>query len=105
MQSQEPHSRPLLLVFSDSMHRDSITLTSPLSLVQGYEAILAYCPVQRNGDFDGFLVGIFALDDLFSGVVFREIADEFGVVILDHGKPLYHSRLAAHAKPGAAMRH
>jgi len=41
-----------------------ITLTPPLDLVQGYRAFIAYVPLYVEGDFDGFMVGIFDIQKL-----------------------------------------
>ena len=41
------------------------TLTPPIDLVQGYHAFIAYVPLWIRGQFDGFIVGIFAIDEFF----------------------------------------
>ena len=45
--------------------RDVPTLTPPIDLVQGYKAFIAYVPLWIRGEFNGFIVGIFAIDEFF----------------------------------------
>lgn len=50
----------------ESAKRGGLTLSPPLDLVQGYQAIIAYAPLYINDRFDGFLVGIFDTQQFFS---------------------------------------
>ncbi len=52
----------------------TITLTPPIRLMQGYKAFIAYAPIYIDGEFNGFIIGIFDINltldhylgDLFS---------------------------------------
>lgn len=57
--------------------RQAITITPPLDLVQGYKAFIAYYPVMKNGAFDGFMVGIFAIDEFLETVLTGDISERY----------------------------
>jgi len=61
------------------------TLTPPLHLVQGYAGFIAYVPVHRDNRFDGFIAGVFSIDDFFHGAVSAELSRNFTMAILHDG--------------------
>jgi PAS domain S-box-containing protein len=66
--------------------RRRATLTPPLDLKQGYPAFIAYLPVSRNGEFDGFIAGVFAIEDFFTAAMRSEASDAFTTTVLHQGR-------------------
>ncbi len=71
--------------------RNAITLTPPLDLVQGYQGIVAYSPLRRDGEFAGFLAAVFASDELFDGALARQVTDNYAISIAHADGPLFDS--------------
>jgi len=69
--------------------RDHATLTPPLHLVQGYAGFVAYLPVHRDGRFDGFIAGVFSIDDFFHGTISAELSRNFTMAILHDGRAYF----------------
>ena len=65
--------------------RSQATLTPPLRLAQGYVAFIVYHPLSRNGLFDGFLAGVFSIDDFFRGAVGTDQTRDYTMAILHDG--------------------
>src|SRR6185503_13525614 len=65
------------------------TLTPPLHLVQGYAGFVAYLPVHRDGRFDGFIAGVFSIDDFFHGTISAELSRNFTMAILHDGRAYF----------------
>ena len=61
------------------------TLTPPLKLAQGYPGFVAYVPVHRDGRFDGFIGGVFSIEEFFHGTVGEELSRNFTMAILHDG--------------------
>jgi PAS domain S-box-containing protein len=68
---------------------DSITLTPPLDLVQGYKAFIAYAPIKINGRFNGFMVGIFAIDEFFTSALTTEAEYNYTTSLQSEGKVFF----------------
>jgi PAS domain S-box-containing protein len=66
-------------------NRQRPTLTPPLHLVQGYAGFIVYVPVHRQQRFDGFIAGVFAIDDFFHGAISAELSRNFTMAILHDG--------------------
>lgn len=65
--------------------RAGATLTPPLHLVQGYAGFIAYLPVHRGGTFDGFIAGVFSIEDFFHGAISDELSRNYTMAILHDG--------------------
>jgi sensor domain CHASE-containing protein len=65
--------------------RDGATFTPPLHLVQGYPGFIAYLPVHRAGAFDGFIAGVFSIEDFFHGAISDELSRNYTIAILHEG--------------------
>jgi PAS domain S-box-containing protein len=76
--------------------RRSATLTPPLDLKQGYPAFIVYQPVMKSGRFDGFIAGVFAIDDFFTAALRSEASRDFTTTILHNGRQYFSNAL-----PGA----
>ena len=71
----------------------------PIQLVQGGLGFVVYVPLEVEGRFEGFLVGVCRVDDLLSGLL-ENIAPGFGVRVHDEGEPLHTREI-----PGMAWSH
>ena len=61
------------------------TLTPPLHLAQGYPGFVVYLPVHRGGRFDGFIAGVFSIEDFFHDTVSDELSRNYTMAILHDG--------------------
>lgn len=75
----------------EAQDKDLITLTAPLTTPQGYRAFVAYAPVKKNNIFDGFIVGIFNIDDFFRQLISREVVGDFSVSLEYDGKVFFQN--------------
>lgn len=58
---------------------ENITLTPPMHLVQGYNAFIAYYPIKKNGQFDGFITGIFSTEDFLKKQLPEKVMSSYGI--------------------------
>jgi PAS domain S-box-containing protein len=70
--------------------RQRPTLTPPLKLAQGYNAFIAYLPVRKDGRFDGFIAGVFSIEEFFHGAMRTELSRNYSMSIL-HDDVVYFS--------------
>lgn len=79
--------------------RQRPTLTPPLKVVQGYNAFIAYVPLRRSGQFDGFIAGVFSIPEFFHGAMRTELSRDYSMSIL-HGDVVYFADdVGPHAPP------
>ncbi len=45
-----------------------VTVTEPVDLVQGGRGLLLYCPIHSDQSFDGFILGVFRINDLLADI-------------------------------------
>ncbi len=69
----------------------SVTLSSPFDLVQGYKAVLTYSPLGSGDSFDGFIVGIFGVEELISAALDLSRSENFVVRLSSQGEEFYRS--------------
>ena len=91
IRSYEPRGTALTRVYESS----ATTLTRPLDIAQGYSAVISHSPVSRNGQFDGFMVGIFGIDELINAVLKEANASQFVVQLSYDGRRFYSSTQAS----------
>lgn len=72
--------------------KNTVTLTPPLDLVQGYKAILAYFPAHINNVFQGFVVGILSIEDFFGSIISRETGSHYAVYLSYNGNEFYKNK-------------
>ncbi len=72
---------------------NKITITPPLDLVQGYRAVIAYVPIHVNGQFDGFMVGIFDPEIMLMETLPEEQLNQIDVVVQDAEKVIFQNSL------------
>jgi PAS domain S-box-containing protein len=73
--------------------RPAVVLTSPLDAGRGNRAFIAYLSLHNDGNFDGYIAAVFAVDDFFAAVITAEIVNNFDVAIASDGRKLFESRL------------
>ncbi len=73
-----------------SAERDTVTLTEPIDLVQGYKAFIAYWPLKMQDGFDGFIAGIFGVNDVI-GAALDQSGQEYVVELTSGSDVLYRS--------------
>ena len=69
-------------------HRE-IIVTSVVSLPGGKHGFLAGVPIDRDDDFDGVMVGIFNLQELFNAILHENLAPEYAVAVFEHEREIY----------------
>ena len=74
--------------------RSAVVLTSPLDTGRGNRAFIAYLSLHNDGNFDGYIAAVFAVDDFFAAVITPEIVNDFDVAIASDG-----ARVSAHSLP------
>jgi len=72
-------------------------LTPPLALAPGYTALIAYLPVRKRGQFDGFIAGAFDVPELFAATLLNEPARDYLISINFEGKSYYSNAGTARA--------
>lgn len=81
--------------------RDRATLTPPLRQ-PGYPAFVAYLPLGRDGRFDGFLAGIFSIDDFLRGAIGAELSRNYTMAIMHDGTVYFSNASSANPWAGSA---
>lgn len=71
--------------------RYAITITPPLDLVQGYKAFIAYSPIRVRDEFDGFMVGIFSIEEYIGQLFSGDISYNYAVYLSHDGKEFYRN--------------
>jgi PAS domain S-box-containing protein len=74
---------------SGAAQRRAPTLTPPLDLRQGYTAFIIYMPLSRDGRFDGFIAGVFAIEDFFTAAMRSEASRDFTTAVLHEGREYF----------------
>jgi PAS domain S-box-containing protein len=85
-------------VLEGAAERQRATLTPPLDLDQGYQAFVAYLPLRKQGAFDGYIAGLFAIEDFFAAAMLGETSRDFATTVLYQGRPFFSD---APVEPGA----
>lgn len=75
--------------------KDTITLLPPLDLVQGYKAFIAYAPLKVDHKFDGFIVGLFSVDEFFEEAIAHEAANSYAIYLDFDGEEFFHNNVSS----------
>ncbi|MCH7780239.1 MAG: CHASE domain-containing protein [Acidobacteria bacterium] len=67
----------------------SPTVTRVVELVQGGKGFLAYFPLYRADVFEGFILGVFRMQELFVHVMPGEISNDFDIAIFDQDEQIF----------------
>ena len=77
------------VAFEAAALQDAGMFTPPFDLVQGYRGFIAYSPIQRDGNFDGFLAAVFSLNDFFTSMLTPELLNDFEIRVRADGTDLF----------------
>jgi PAS domain S-box-containing protein len=67
-----------------------ITVTSTIDLVQGGKGFLVYVPLFPDGEFDGFILGVFHIENLLDTVLPGDRLKEYALAFDDGREEIYH---------------
>jgi len=84
-----------------AVDRQQPTLTPPLELAQGYNAFIAYVPLRRNGEFDGFVAGVYSISDFFRRAMRTELSRNYSMSILHDGVVYFTAEDAGNEPPAS----
>lgn len=59
-----------------------VTMTTPIDLVQGGKGFVVYHPITINGEFHGFISGVFRFQKWLENIVTEQISNRFSVHII-----------------------
>ena len=65
------------------------TVSRTVDLVQGGKGFLAYFPLYRNDELEGFIVGVFRVPDLLDEIVHGDAPTEFKLAIFEEGEQIF----------------
>ena len=88
----------------DAEGKNSPTLTPPIDIGQNHEGFVAYLPLAKEGKFDGFLAGIFSIEDFFGSITTKEIDDRYNLSMSYQGKDYFNSSPVAAAPDASVQR-
>jgi PAS domain S-box-containing protein len=64
--------------------------TEAIDLVQGGKGFIVFCPISSGDDFDGMILGVFRIDELFDQFALP-VVDDFVAVVEESGNAIYQS--------------
>jgi PAS domain S-box-containing protein len=64
-------------------------VTRPVKSLQGDWGFLAYQPIYTAGRLDGFIVGIFRVDELLGSILTQDVAPGYSIRVSDAGDTIY----------------
>ncbi|MEX1012890.1 MAG: ATP-binding protein [Waddliaceae bacterium] len=64
--------------------------TPVINLVQGGDGFLIYVPLFPDGVFDGFIIGAFNIEKLFTNIIPEYLLKDYAISIYDGGRRIYH---------------
>ena len=59
-----------------------ITMTHPIDLVQGGKGILVYCPIHRDELFEGFVLGVFRIEQLLANINQEVVVNQYDAQLI-----------------------
>jgi len=65
------------------------TMSRTIDLVQGGKGFLVYVPVYKKEESDGFIVGVFQVEDFLNHVLQQTSISGYGVQVFDGNTPIY----------------
>ncbi len=76
-------------MLKDAEARNTLTLSPPLQLSQGYKGLLAYTPVYVDGVFNGYMVAALNINDFFKDFLDLEANYRWSIVLKSDGVPFF----------------
>lgn len=77
------------LALKGAAEKDSITLTQPIDIVQGYKAFLAYAPIIIDDVFSGFIVAVFSAEEFFKSIMPPDMSGNYSLWVSYAGEPFF----------------
>ena len=68
-----------------------ITFTDPIDLIQGDKGFLVYIPLFPNGQFDGFILGVYNIPSLINHTINPKILANYHITLSLQEEPFYAS--------------
>lgn len=68
----------------------SVTVTSPVQLVQGGSGFLVYVPIHVKEEFAGFILAVFRIDRWLDAILPPAILERYGITVQAQDLDLYH---------------
>ncbi len=81
-----------LRLLEEARDAGDILVTPPLVVKQGYRAFIAYVPMYVEGDFAGFMVGVYDADVFFQTLLSEKHFSQFSIHVQDEGRLVYESQ-------------
>ncbi len=81
-QAQDLNLRKHKSTHLDGKSKLRVTMTPPIDLVQGGKGFVVYHPVTINGEFHGFISGVFRFQKWLENIVTEQISNRFSVHII-----------------------
>jgi PAS domain S-box-containing protein len=79
------------LILEKDKPRSLLSLTAPFDLVQGYRAFIAYAPLTKNDEPDGYIAGIFHMQDFVKGLLPKELSGHYALQLSSEGKEFFRN--------------
>ena len=77
------------LVLEAARESGEVTVTRAIDLVQGGEGFLIYVPLYPKRKFDGFILGVFEVEEFLDQVLSDEIISGYSISIFDEDEEIY----------------
>jgi diguanylate cyclase (GGDEF)-like protein/PAS domain S-box-containing protein len=84
--------------------RREITVTRTIDLVQGGKGFLVYVPLYPDDQFDGFILGVFRVQELVDQILPQSITDGYSLVFYDGKEEIYRRANSSSASDLAWVR-
>lgn len=77
------------MALKESRDSHKVMIMPPVDLVQGGKGIIAFFPIYIDDRFDGFIRGIFDIEDLLADIIPRTFAADYGVAVDINGDNVF----------------
>ncbi|MET0535762.1 MAG: CHASE domain-containing protein, partial [Steroidobacter sp.] len=78
---------------NEATSKEGATVTPPFELTQGYSAFLAVQPLFVRERFDGYLVGLFAVEDFFRSAMSAETSGSYALAVEYEGHTYFSNEV------------
>ncbi len=72
-----------------ALHRRELMATRTTDLVQGGKGLSVYVPLFVNNTFDGFMLGVFRVQQLFYSMLDEDLQRDYSVAVFDDKEEIY----------------
>ena len=76
-------------ILEAALQSGTVTVTPVVDLVQGGQGFLVYAPLFPDGHFDGFILGVFDIDDLLAAALPQGLLKDNALVIEENQEQIY----------------